>query len=104
IAKNGSPTFTALPKGLPCTYAPGDPLSTTTNALWLACASSDGSVAGAYVSPDFGSAWTPAASKLTDARVAIGAVDAKSAITTERGRLIRVSSDGSTAAVSQPKV
>jgi photosystem II stability/assembly factor-like uncharacterized protein len=104
IAKNGSTTFTSLPKGLPCTYAPGDPLSTTTNALWLACVSSDGSVAGAYVSPDFGSAWTPAASKLTDTRVAIGAVDAKSAITAERGRLIRVSSDGSTAAVSQPTV
>jgi hypothetical protein len=104
IAKGGSTAFAPLPTGVPCTYAPGDPLSTTTNALWMACASSGDKLSGAYVSPDFGSTWQTASSKLVDTRVAIGAVDAKTAITAEGGRLVRVSSDGSVGSVSQPKV
>jgi hypothetical protein len=104
VATKGSTTFTDLPRGLPCTYAAGDPLSATTNALWLACTSANGKLGGAYVSPDFGSTWRVASSKLTAAQVAIGAVDDKSAVVADGSQLKRVNADGSTEAVAGPKV
>jgi hypothetical protein len=105
IAKGGSTNFTPLPgSNLPCRYAPGDPLSTTTNAVWLACASSGTGLSGAYVSPDFGTTWHTASSKLSSTSVAIGAVDDKSAIVATGGTLMRLNIDGSTASVSTPKL
>lgn len=104
IAKGGSTSFAPLPgSNLPCTYAPGDPVSTTTNALWLACASAGG-LSGAYVSPDFGTTWQTASSKLSSTWAAIGAVDDKSAIVATGGKLLRVNVDGSTASVSTPNL
>ncbi|HEX7105043.1 MAG TPA: hypothetical protein VF218_03680 [Acidothermaceae bacterium] len=105
IATGGSTSFAPLPgSNLPCAYAPGDPVSTTTNALWLACASSGNGLSGAYVSPDFGTTWQTASSKLSSASVAIGAVDDKSAIVATGGKLLRVNIDGSTATVSTPNL
>jgi photosystem II stability/assembly factor-like uncharacterized protein len=96
--------FSALPTGLPCTSAPGDPLSSTPKGLWLACSSSSGKLGGVYFSPDFGKTWQVASSKLADPRVAIGGVDDKSAIVATGGKLLRVNVDGSTASVSTPSV
>jgi len=97
-------TFSTLPTGLPCTSAPGQPLSPTPQGLWLACSSSSGKLGGVYFSPDFGKTWQVASSKLADPRVAIGGVDDKSAIVATGGKLLRVNVDGSTASVSTPSV
>lgn len=102
IATGGSTGFAQLPGNLPCTYAPGEAVSTTTNALWLACTSFTGTIGGVYFSPDFGRSWQVASSAL-DVRaqpVAIGGVDDKSAIVATGGKLLRVNVDGSTASVS----
>ncbi len=98
-------TFSALPSsGLPCTSAPGDPLSSTPKGLWLACTSSSGNLGGVYFSPDFGKSWHVASSQLADKRVAIGGVDDKSAIVATGGKLVRVNADGSTSPVVTPSV
>ncbi|MGH3525194.1 MAG: hypothetical protein ACRDU4_20780, partial [Mycobacterium sp.] len=88
----------------PCAGSSGEPLSASADALWLACTSSGSSLSGVYFSPDLGKSWQTAESKLSGSSVAIGAVDAKSAIVSAGGQLRRVGSDGSTAKVSQPSV
>jgi len=103
-ASGGSTTFTPLLTSLPCTGGAGSSLSATTGALWLACTSANGSTPGAFFSPDFGQSWQPAASKLSGTSVAVGAIDAKSAIVAAGGKLVRVGSDGSSGNVAQPSV
>lgn len=97
-------SFHVLNTNLPCTSAPGGPLSPWANGLWLACTSATNATGGVYFSSDFGSTWQVAVPTLTADRVVIGAVDEKSAILGANGTLKRVGSDGSSAAVSMPKV
>lgn len=95
-------TFTALPSGLPCTNAPGQPLSPTPQGLWLACTSATGKLGGVYFSSDFGASWQAASSSLADPRVAIGGIDDKSAIVATGGHLVKVNVDGSSSPASAP--
>ena len=106
----GSATFGAVPGAPPCGGAPGEPLSSSADSIWLACTSSSDTLPGVFLSSDFGQSWRTASSTLADASgasgasVAIGAVDAKSAIVSAGGRLERVGADGSTEHVSQPSI
>lgn len=103
IATGGTTSFTKT-SDAPCDAATGDPLSPTANGLWLVCSSTTTLAHGVYFSPDFGSSWKTASSTSTEVAPAIGAVNEKFAIVPDRGKLIRVGVDGSTASVSTPKV
>jgi hypothetical protein len=93
--------FETLP-GPPCQPAAGDPVSTTSKGLWLACTSSGKNLGGVYFSSDFGKSWQVAASSLAAEQVAIGAVDTRSAIVTDGGKIVRAGADGSVAPVKLP--
>ena len=104
ISTDGSTHFGSLPPTPPCTGSPGAPLSPTARGLWLACSPATNATGGVYFSADFGSTWQVAASTLNASRVAIGAVDEKSAIVADGKTLKRVNADGSSVVVSVPKV
>jgi len=103
VTASGNDAFTTLGSP-PCSGGRGEPLSSSATALWLACTSSNGGVSGVYFSPDFGKSWQMASSKLAASSVAIGAVDAKSAIVAENGKLVRRTAAKSVESVKQPSV
>jgi hypothetical protein len=103
VTASGSAIFTTLGSP-PCSGGRGEPLSASATALWLACTSSNGGVSGVFSSPDFGKSWQVASSKLDASSVAIGAVDAKSAIVAENGKLVRRTATKSVESVKQPSV
>lgn len=101
VQAGGDATFTALGSP-PCAGALGQPLSSSATSLWLACTSSTNKLAGVFFSTDFGKSWQVSSSKLDATTVAIGAVDAKSAIVSDGGKLVRHTASKSVEPVSQP--
>jgi photosystem II stability/assembly factor-like uncharacterized protein len=103
VEAGSAAAFTALGTP-PCAGAPGEPLSSSATSLWLACTSSANKLQGVFFSPDFGKSWQGSSSKLDATMVAIGAVDGKSAIVSDGGKLVRHTDGKSVETVSQPAV
>jgi hypothetical protein len=102
VTAAGVPTFTSL-RPPPCQAIAGNPISETpAGGLWLACSLPTTKLGGIALSPDFGKSFSVVSSGRSAATQAIGAVDDKSAIVAEGGKLLRLNADKSTSAVSQP--
>lgn len=106
VVANGDASFAPAPGPAPCAGAPGQPLSPSSDSVWLVCAPGNGGGSGVFVSTDFGNSWQAVSSTVTpsSASVAIAAVDASSAIVSVGATLERLGSDGSIANVSQPSI